>query len=74
GLFSAVNVNEEELMRLYEYDAAMLDHVDEIDRAIDNVEASVGSDGLPAALRNLETLARKCVEVFEMREEAILKD
>ncbi|MBE0409648.1 MAG: hypothetical protein IBX69_07945 [Anaerolineales bacterium] len=73
GLFSAVNVNEEELMRLYEYDAAMLDHVDEIDRAIDNVEASVGSDGLPAALRNLETLARKCVEVFEMREEAILK-
>jgi hypothetical protein len=73
GLFSAVNVNEEELGRLYEYDAAMLDLVEEVDRAIDNVEASVGSDGLPAALRNLETLARRCIEVFEMREEVILQ-
>jgi hypothetical protein len=73
GLFSAVNINEEELGRLYEYDAAMLDLVEEVDRAIDNVEASVGSDGLPAALRNLETLARRCIEVFEMREEAILQ-
>jgi hypothetical protein len=73
GLFSAVNVNEEELARLYEYDASMLDLVDEVDRAIDHVEASVGSDGLPAALRNLETLARRCIEVFEMREEVILQ-
>lgn len=73
GLFSAVNVNEEELAKLYEYDASMLDLVDEVDRAIDNVEASVGSDGLPAALRNLETLARRCIQVFEMREEVILK-
>lgn len=73
GLFSAVKINEEELTQLYEYDASMLDLVDEVDRAIDNVEASVGSDGLPAALRNLETLARRCVEVYEMREEIILQ-
>jgi hypothetical protein len=73
GLFSAVNVNEEELSRLYEYDASLLDLVDEVERAIDNVEASMGSDGLPAALRNLETVARRCIELFEKREEVILQ-
>src|SRR3989337_1518131 len=62
GLFDAVKINEEELARLYEYDAARLDLADAVDRAIDNVEASVGTDGLPAAIRNLETNARQCIE------------
>jgi len=72
GLFDAVKVNEEELARLYEYDAAMLELVDEVSSALDNVEASVGSDGLPAALRHLETTARLCVETFDRREEVLL--
>ena len=72
GLFDAVKINEAELARLYEYDAAMLELVDEVGRAIDNIEASVGTDGLPAALRHLETTARLCLETFERREEVIL--
>ncbi len=72
GLFDAVKINEEELLKLYQYDAAMLDLVDEISRAIDNIEASVGSDGLPAAIRNLTAIAQKCIDTFNRREEAIL--
>lgn len=72
GLFDAVKINEKELGRLYEYDAAMLDLTDEVSHAIDNVEASIGSDGLPAALRNLETISGKCVETFDRREEVLL--
>ena len=72
GLFDAVNVNEAELTQIYEYDAAMLDLVDEVSRAIDNVESSIGTDGLPAALRHLETEAEECVQAFNNRENVIL--
>jgi hypothetical protein len=72
GLFDAVKINEEELGKLYEYDATMLGLADEVGRAVDNVEASVGSEGLPAALRNLKTVTQQCIDVFDRREEAIL--
>jgi hypothetical protein len=72
GLFDAVKINEEELARLYEYDAAMLGLADEVGRAVDNVEASVGSDGLPAALRNLKVVTQQCIDVFDRREETII--
>jgi len=72
GLFDAVNVNEAELTKIYEYDASMLDLVDVVDHAIDNVESSVGTDGLPAAIRHLETKAGECVQAFDDRENVIL--
>ena len=72
GLFDAVNVNEEELTQIYEYDASMLDLVDEVSHALDNVESSVGTDGLPAAIRHLETKAADCVQAFNDRENVIL--
>jgi hypothetical protein len=72
GLFDAVNVNEAELTQIYEYDSSMLDLVDEVDRAIDNVESSVGTDGLPAAIRHLETKAGDCIQAFNDRENVIL--
>jgi hypothetical protein len=72
GLFDAVKINEEELARLYQYDAGMLALSDEVGKAVDNVEASIGSDGLPAAIRNLVTVAQQCVTVFDQREDTIL--
>ncbi|HEY5668447.1 MAG TPA: hypothetical protein VIS10_00535 [Anaerolineales bacterium] len=72
GLFDAVKINEEELAQLYQYDAAMLEMADEVGRAIDNVEASVGSDGLPAAIRHMTNTARQCNTMFDRREEVIL--
>jgi DNA-directed RNA polymerase beta' subunit len=71
GFFDAVKVNEEEIKKLYEFDASMLDLVDAIDRAIDNVAASVGTDGLPAAISHLVTLARELVTSFEQRDQVI---
>jgi hypothetical protein len=71
GLFSAVKVNEEDLTRLYEYDAAMLDLVDQMKSAIDNAQTSLGSDGMPAAIRNMESVARQCIETFDRREDIL---
>jgi hypothetical protein len=71
SLFEAVKINEAELAKLYEYDAGLLDMADEVGRAIDNVQSSVGTDGLPAALRNLESVSRQCVEAYDRREEVV---
>jgi hypothetical protein len=71
SLFEAVKVNEKELARLYEYDAALLDKVDDVERAINNVQASIGTDGLPAAIRNLDNVARECLDAFNRREEVV---
>ena len=72
SLFEAVKINEAELEKLYAYDATLLDMVDEISHAIDNVEASIGSEGLPASIRNLITLSRQAIEAFDRREEVII--
>ncbi len=72
SLFEAVKINQEELAKLYEYDAALLDKADEVGSAIENVQASVGTDGLKAAIRNLETVAIQCIEAYDRREEVVV--
>jgi len=72
SLFEAVKINEDELAKLYEFDATLLDKSDEVGRAIDNIQASVGTDGLPAALRNLQTISKACVEAYDRRQEVVV--
>lgn len=72
GWFDAIKINEQDLAKLYAYDAAMLGLAEEIGRAVDHVQASVGSDGLPAALRHLINLAQQCIDTFDRREEVFL--
>lgn len=72
GLFDAVKINEEELKQIYDYDASMLQLSDDVGHAIDNVESSVGSDGLPAAIRNLVSTSRQCQQVFDRRQEVVV--
>jgi hypothetical protein len=72
GLFDAVKINETELAVIYGYDATMLDLIDEIDRAIDLIAESVGTDGMPAAIRNLNTKAEECIGIFNRRDEIVL--
>jgi hypothetical protein len=74
GFFDAAKVNEDELARVYDYDGAMLDLVDEVGRAIDNVEASLGTDGFPASIRNLVAKAQDCITVFNRRDEVMKKE
>jgi hypothetical protein len=71
SMFEAVKVNEEELTKLYEYDVTLLDKSEEVGRAIDNVQASLGTDGLPAAIRNLQTLSKECVQAYDRRQEVV---
>jgi hypothetical protein len=72
GFFDAVKVNTEELLKLYEFDLALLGKADELGRAVDNVEASKGTDGMPAAVSNVVTLSRELVSTFEQRGEVIM--
>lgn len=71
SFFEATKVNEEELNLVYQYDLTMLELGDEVERAIDNVESSIGTDGLPAAIRNLTSLAQQCVDAFNKRAEVM---
>ena len=71
GLFDAVRINEPELRALYQFDYAFFDLSDQVGRALDNVEASLGDEaGLPAAIRNVTSLARLAVETYNRRTEA----
>ena len=72
GLFDAVKINEKELDAIYQFDAAFFDLGDQVKSALDNVEASLGDEAaLPAAIRNITTLARLAVETFERRSEVV---
>ncbi|MEN8173619.1 MAG: hypothetical protein ABFS03_12170 [Chloroflexota bacterium] len=74
GFFDAVKINEEELARVYEYDSTMLDLDDEVAHALDNVEASIGSEGLPAAIRNLVAKSQSCLDAFNQRDDVLTQD
>ncbi len=70
GLFDAVKINEDELAKLYAFDNGFFLAAEEIGRALDNIEASLYDEaGLPAAIRNVVSLARQSVEAFERRSE-----
>jgi hypothetical protein len=72
GFFDAIKIKEEELAKIYQFDAALLEMGGEVSRAIDNVETSIGSDGLPAAIRHLVGLSRDLVSTFERRHEVVV--
>jgi hypothetical protein len=75
GLFDAVKINEKELEAIYQYDAAFFDLADQVARALDNVEASLGDEAaLPAAIRNVTSIARTAVETYNRRMEVVTGD
>jgi hypothetical protein len=75
GLFDAVKINEKELEAIYQYDAAFFDLADQVGRALDNVEASLGDEAaLPAAIRNVISVARMAVETYNRRSEVVVGD
>ncbi len=72
SLFEAIKVNEDELAKIYEYDLAMFKSTESIQSAVDNVEASFGTDGLPASIRHLTALAQELIETFNKRSSIIM--
>ena len=71
GLFDAIKIKEDELASIYQYDAVLLEKGATVSAAIDNVESSIGTDGLPAALRHLISVAQECVDLFNKRSNAL---
>jgi len=72
GFFDVVNIETDELNEMYKYDLLLLELEEEMKKAVDNVEVSFGTDGLPASIRNLISVAGSCVEAFNQRKEVIL--
>lgn len=72
GFFDAVRINSTELQKLYSYDLQLLEDVATIVSAVDNIEASMGSDGLSAAIRHLTTLCQDVVDAWDRRDEVLL--
>jgi hypothetical protein len=71
GFFDAVKINEKELEKIYAFDTAFFVLADQISSGLDNVEAAVAGDGLKAAIRAVNTLARQVVETYDRRYETI---
>jgi len=71
GFMDAVKVNEPELAKLYAFDVALLENVAKVTAAVDNIETSIGGDGLPAAIRNLIAITTECITTFERRKEVL---
>ncbi len=71
GFFDVIKVETDELNAIYEYDLQLLDLEEELSRAVDNIDSSFGTDGLPAAIRHLETLSQKSIDTFNHRKEVI---
>ncbi len=71
GLFDAIKIKEEELATIYQYDADLLEKGATVSAAIDNVESSIGTDGLPASIRHLISVAQECVDLFNKRSNAL---
>ena len=71
GIFDAIKIKEEELDQVYQYDYALLELSDEVRSAIDNVETSIGTEGLDAAIRHLTSVSQQCVDAFNKRSEVM---
>ena len=71
GLFDAIKIKNEELDQVYQYDYALLALADEVRSAVDNVETSIGTEGLDAAIRHLVSVSQQAVEAFNKRSEVM---
>jgi len=72
GFFDTIKIKTEELDQIYQYDLQLIEMEDTVSGAIDNVNSSFGTDGLPAAIRHLITVSQECLDAFEKRKEVII--
>ncbi len=71
GLFDATKVKEEDLDRLYEFDAHMMDYVERIEGAIRNASENIDGEEDEANIRAIRNLAREANATFDRRREYI---
>ena len=71
GLFDAKRVKEEDLDRLYEFDAHLMDYVERIEGAIQNAAENIGGEEGEAGIRAIRDLTREANATFDRRREYI---
>jgi hypothetical protein len=69
GFFDAMKIEEGQLTKLYQIDLSLLELMDSVSSSIDNLEASINTDGFPAAVRNVVQKAQDCIDAFNKRTE-----
>jgi hypothetical protein len=72
SVFEAVKIDDDALNKILAYDNTLLDKTEQIAAAVDTVQSSLGSDGLKAAIRNLQTVSQDCIDAFNLRDEVVL--
>ncbi|HEY76014.1 MAG TPA: hypothetical protein G4O00_07520 [Thermoflexia bacterium] len=73
GLFDAVRVREEELDRLYDFDAKLLEYAERLSAALDTLETAIPSgEGLAEAVRQVLSICAEANRTFDERELVIL--
>lgn len=75
GLFDHVRIGQDELAKLYALDYSLLEKVQEVEQAVDQVQAAMEEDdGLKQATKQLENVSQEAVDMFNRREETILAE
>ncbi|MBN1285352.1 MAG: hypothetical protein JXB47_08140 [Anaerolineae bacterium] len=73
GLFSNIKVDGEALKKLYAFDEAMLDYVDDFAAKLDGLETAImNNEGTGKAIMELDKLTREATQAFDMRSQVML--
>ncbi len=71
GLFDAVRIKEDDLDRVYQFDAALLDYVDRIEAAIARAREELTGENTRSMILIIRDLAREANTVFDERREVL---
>jgi len=74
GFFDAIRVDESKLERLYEYDQALLDGIEEIGETLNVLASEVDSDKIKTLVAKLKNQAQEMVMKADQRKEEIAQD
>ncbi|MBN1259848.1 MAG: hypothetical protein JXB35_04125 [Anaerolineae bacterium] len=71
GFFDAVRIKEDDLDRVYQFDAALLDYAERIEGAIDRARTGIHGEDLRAHVLMVRDLAREANATFDDRREVM---
>lgn len=74
SFFDAMNIDQERLDELYEYDNALLDGVEQFKEILGALEEAEEEEVMQRRVKELDRLARKTVQWADRRKEVILGD
>lgn len=74
NMFASIKIGNDELDKIYAFDEAQIQYVDELQAAVDRLKTAVGSgEGFDEALDAVQDSAQTAIDVFEMRDDQILQ-